>query len=96
MSATNETMTAWEGLTQSDAYASSRLMKIDARMEPAEVAHAADDHHDEGFQDPVDAHRVVDADEGTEEHAAGGRHAGPDGEDHGVDERHGDAHGRRP
>ena len=29
-----DTMTAWAGLTQSDANASSRLRKMDARMEP--------------------------------------------------------------
>src|SRR5262245_3329458 len=37
MSTTNETITAWAGLTHRDAYASRRLMKIDARIEPARL-----------------------------------------------------------
>src|SRR5581483_11367143 len=33
--ATNDTITAWAGLTKMAAYASSRLMKIEARIDPA-------------------------------------------------------------
>src|SRR6185503_10423676 len=34
ISAVKDAITAWAGLTTSEAYASSRLMKIDARIDP--------------------------------------------------------------
>jgi len=48
--ATNETMTAWEGLTTSEAYASSRLMRGGREDGSPQVAHPAHDHHDERAQ----------------------------------------------
>src|SRR4029077_17380591 len=37
ISTTNETMTAWAGLTHSDAYASNNEIKIEAAIEPARL-----------------------------------------------------------
>jgi len=45
-------------------------MKIAASTEPPRLPHAADHDDDEGAQDPVEPHRVIDADERAEQHAA--------------------------
>ena len=69
---------------------------MDARIEPAEVAHAAHDHHhDEGPQGEVGADVLGDAAQRSEEHAGCRRHAGADREDGRVHERDRDAHGLR-
>jgi len=56
---------------------------MDARWSP-EVPHPADHDHHEGSEGEVEAHGVVDPDEGSEEDAARRRHGRADGEHPGV------------
>ena len=94
-STTKETITACAGLDPDRRIGFQEADKDRGGDRAAEIAHAADHDDDEGFQHPVEAHGVVDADQGTEQHAARRRHAGADGEHEGVHPGNRNAHGLR-